>query len=78
MFAGEVVILMFTFLTPIVLTLPFYGLEIFVGLIQGFIFSMLTLVFGVMAVSHGEHGAEEHGDAHGHEAAGAAVPEPAH
>ncbi len=78
MFAGEVVILMFTFLTPIVLTLPFYGLEIFVGLIQGFIFSMLTLVFGVMAVSHGEHGAEEHGDAHGHEAVGAPVHEPAH
>ncbi len=56
MFAGEVVILMFTFLTPIVLTLPFYGLEIFVGIIQAFIFAMLTLVFAVMAVSaHGDH-----------------------
>lgn len=61
MFAGEVVILMFTFLTPLVLTLPFYGLEIFVGAIQAFIFSMLTLVFGVMAVSaHGDHHEEEH------------------
>ncbi len=56
MFAGEVIILMFTFLTPIVLTLPFYGLEIFVGAIQAFIFAMLTLVFAVMAVSvHGGH-----------------------
>ncbi|MCH7809811.1 MAG: F0F1 ATP synthase subunit A [Chloroflexi bacterium] len=56
MFAGEVIILMFTFLTPIVLTLPFYGLEIFVGIIQAFIFAMLTLVFAVMAVSvHGGH-----------------------
>jgi len=56
MFAGEVIILMFTFLTPIVLTLPFYGLEIFVGVIQAFIFAMLTLVFAVMAVSvHGGH-----------------------
>ncbi len=73
MFAGEVVILMFTFLTPIVLTLPFYGLEIFVGLIQGFIFSMLTLVFGVMAVSHGEHG-----EGHAPEATPAAIGEPAH
>ncbi|MCH7616627.1 MAG: F0F1 ATP synthase subunit A [Chloroflexi bacterium] len=55
MFAGEVIILMFTFLTPIILTLPFYGLEIFVGAIQAFIFAMLTLVFAVMAVSlHGE------------------------
>ncbi|HXG36033.1 MAG TPA: F0F1 ATP synthase subunit A, partial [Dehalococcoidia bacterium] len=58
MFAGEVVILMFTFLTPLLLTLPFYGLEMFVGIIQAFIFSMLTLVFGIMAVSH--HGPEEH------------------
>jgi F-type H+-transporting ATPase subunit a len=60
MFAGEVIILMFTFLTPIILTLPFYGLEIFVGAIQAFIFAMLTLVFAVMAVTaHGGH-EEEH------------------
>jgi F-type H+-transporting ATPase subunit a len=60
MFAGEVVILMFTFLIPLVFTLPFYGLELFVGLIQAFIFALLTLVFGMMAVSHGDHtGAEE-------------------
>jgi F-type H+-transporting ATPase subunit a len=60
MFAGQVVILMFTFLTPLVFTLPFYGLELFIGLIQGLIFAMLTLVFGIMAVSHAEaHGAEE-------------------
>jgi F-type H+-transporting ATPase subunit a len=62
MFAGEVVILMFTFLTPLILTLPFYGLELFVGVIQAFIFAMLTLVFAVMAVSH--HG--DHEDAHAH------------
>lgn len=60
MFAGEVVILMFTFLTPVVVTLAFYGLELFVGIIQAFIFAILTLVFGMMAVSHGEaHGPEE-------------------
>ncbi|MDO8615131.1 MAG: FoF1 ATP synthase subunit a [Dehalococcoidia bacterium] len=60
MFAGEVVILMFTFLTPLVITIAFYGLELFVGVIQAFIFAMLTLVFGMMAVSHGEgHGGEE-------------------
>jgi len=60
MFAGEVVILMFTFLIPLVLTLPFYGLELFVGLIQAFIFAALTLVFGMIAVAHGEPpGAEE-------------------
>lgn len=77
MFAGEVVILMFTFLTPIILTLPFYGLEIFVGLIQAFIFAMLTLVFGVMAVSHGEHAAEEHAEEHSKEGMPGAAHEPA-
>ena len=54
MFAGEVVILMFTFLAPLVLTVVMYGLEVFVGIIQAFIFALLTLVFGVMAVAHGE------------------------
>jgi F-type H+-transporting ATPase subunit a len=66
MFAGEVVIVMFTFLAPLVLTtLFFYPLELFVGVIQAFIFAMLTLVFGMMAVSHGEH--EGPGEAHGSE-----------
>jgi F-type H+-transporting ATPase subunit a len=56
MFAGEVVILMFTFLTPLILTLPFYGLELFVGVVQAFIFASLTLVFAVMATqSHDGH-----------------------
>jgi F-type H+-transporting ATPase subunit a len=58
MFAGEVVILMFTFLTPLILTLPFYGLELFVGVVQAFIFASLTLVFAVMATqSHDVHDA---------------------
>jgi F-type H+-transporting ATPase subunit a len=54
MFAGEVVILMFTFLTPLVVAIAVYGLELFVGLIQAFIFALLTLIFGMMAVAHGE------------------------
>jgi F-type H+-transporting ATPase subunit a len=62
MFAGEVVILMFTFMTPLLITtFIFYPLELFVGVIQAFIFAMLTLVFGVMAVAHGEHSAHEEG-----------------
>ena len=66
MFAGEVVILMFTFLTPLVVTIVFYGLELFVGIIQAFIFATLTLVFGMMAVAHGEaHAAEENKEEHG-------------
>jgi F-type H+-transporting ATPase subunit a len=63
MLAGEVVILMFTFLTPLILTLPFYGLELFVGAVQAFIFASLTLVFAVMATqSHDGH--EAHGPQH--------------
>jgi F-type H+-transporting ATPase subunit a len=66
MFAGEVVILMFTFLTPLIVTIVFYGLELFVGIIQAFIFATLTLVFGMMAVAHGEaHAAEENEEEHG-------------
>ena len=63
-FAGEVLLLMMSFLVPLVLINVFYGLELFVGLIQAFVFAMLTLVFAQTAVAqHGdEH--EEHGAAH--------------
>jgi F-type H+-transporting ATPase subunit a len=63
-FAGEVLLLMMSFLVPLVLINVFYGLELFVGLIQAFVFAMLTLVFAQTAVSaHGdEH--EEHQAAH--------------
>jgi len=44
-FAGEVLLLVMAFLVPLIAPLPFFGLEIFVGLIQAFIFAMLTLVF---------------------------------
>jgi F-type H+-transporting ATPase subunit a len=64
MFAGEVVILMFTFLTPLAVTVFFYGLELFVGAIQAFIFAILTLVFGIMAVTaheaHEDHSTKSH------------------
>ncbi|MBC78297.1 MAG: hypothetical protein CL745_01650 [Chloroflexi bacterium] len=56
MFAGEIVLISMGFLLPLIGMMPFMGLEIFVGMIQALIFSMLTLVFGVMAVtSHSEH-----------------------
>jgi F-type H+-transporting ATPase subunit a len=61
MLAGEILLLMMTFLVPLLLALPFYGLELFVGAIQAFVFAMLTLIFGALAVAgHGEeHAAEE-------------------
>ena len=58
MFAGEVLLVAMAFLLPLIGIIPFLGLELFVGVIQAFIFSMLTLVFATMATV--SHGAEEH------------------
>lgn len=44
-FAGEVLLIIVGFLVPYFIPLPFLFLELFVGLIQAFIFAMLTLVF---------------------------------
>ena len=63
-FAGEVLLLMMTFLVPFVLADIFYALELFVGLIQAFVFAILTLVFAMSAVSH--HGGDEHELAEAH------------
>lgn len=49
-FAGEVLLTIIAVLVPYVVPLPFLFLEVFVGFIQAFIFSMLTLVFIAMAV----------------------------
>jgi F-type H+-transporting ATPase subunit a len=55
-FAGEVLLVVISFLIPYVAPIPFLGLELFVGLIQGLVFSMLTLVFLKMAITpHGDH-----------------------
>jgi len=66
MLAGEILLLVMTFLVPFLVALPFYGLETFVGIIQAFVFAMLTLVFGVLAVSahegHEDHDDDGHGD----------------
>ena len=61
-FAGEVLLLMMSFLVPLVLVNVFYGLELFVGLIQALVFAMLTLVFAQMAVSHHGDDHEEHAE----------------
>jgi F-type H+-transporting ATPase subunit a len=45
---------------PYLVSVPFMGLELFVGLMQAFVFAMLTLVFMSMAtMGHGAEG-EEH------------------
>lgn len=51
MTAGEILVLVSCFLIPLVFTIPFYGLELLIGLIQALIFAGLTLVFGIIAVT---------------------------
>ncbi len=53
-FAGEVLLIVMAFLLPVVGSLPFFGLELFVGFIQALVFSMLTLVFLNVATVHHE------------------------
>lgn len=54
-FAGEVLLTVALFLVPYLVPLPFLFLEIFVGLVQAVVFSMLTLVFMKMAtIGHEE------------------------
>ncbi|OGG39053.1 ATP synthase F0 subunit A [Candidatus Jorgensenbacteria bacterium GWC1_48_12] len=51
-FAGEVLLVIITFLVPYLAPVPFYGLEIFVGFIQALIFAVLTTMFLVVATEH--------------------------
>ena len=63
MLAGEILIFVMTFLVGMAapILVVFYGLEVFVGAIQAFVFGALTLVFAMLATtSHEEH--EEHGE----------------
>jgi F-type H+-transporting ATPase subunit a len=58
-FAGEILFLVILFMLPVLALDLVYGLELFVGLIQAFIFAMLTLVFGIVAVTSHEEGESE-------------------
>lgn len=51
-FAGEVLLVVIAALAPLAGPLPFFILELFVGLVQALVFTMLTLVFLSIASSH--------------------------
>ncbi len=57
-FAGEVLLATIAALIPLAVPVAFFGLEIFVGIVQALIFSMLSLVFLTIATAH--HGSESH------------------
>lgn len=51
-FAGEVMLAIIAFLVPVLVPFPFLIMEIFVGVLQAFVFAMLTAVFVNLAISH--------------------------
>lgn len=64
-FAGEVLLMSMSAILAYGLPLPFMGLELFVGFIQAFIFSILTLVYFTIAASdHEEHDEHEKSEKH--------------
>lgn len=60
LFAGDALLLVMGFLLPFVGAIPFYFLEIFVGVVQAFVFAMLTLIFLELGTTgHGHTDSEE-------------------
>ncbi|MFH1894535.1 MAG: F0F1 ATP synthase subunit A [Patescibacteria group bacterium] len=55
LFAGEILLIVISYLFSYILPLPFLGLEILVGFIQAFIFPTLIVIFYTIAIqkSHG-------------------------
>ena len=55
-FAGEVILIVISSLVSLVLVVVFFGLELFVGLVQAFVFFILSLAFFHLATEHhGDH-----------------------
>jgi F-type H+-transporting ATPase subunit a len=67
LFAGDVLLLVMSFLIPVVAAVPFYILEVFIGFIQAFVFAFLTLIF--MSLGTTAHGHEEPEEVHAAEVA---------
>ena len=60
-FAGEVLLASMSAIFAYILPVPFMFLEVIVGIIQAFIFAMLTVVyFTIASQDHDEHHEEEH------------------
>ncbi|MEO8098751.1 MAG: F0F1 ATP synthase subunit A [Acidobacteriota bacterium] len=69
MFAGEQVTLVFMSMTKLIVPVIFMGLHVFVGLVQAYVFTMLTMIYIAGATAthgHGEGNNEENVHAHGH------------
>lgn len=63
-YGGELALTVMTTITLAFIPVTLYGLELFVGLMQGIIFSVLVLVFTMLAMEgHHEEGHDEHSPA---------------
>lgn len=49
----------FSELVPYVIPIPFYAMGIFVGFLQAFVFTLLTMIYIGMATAHHDHGEHE-------------------
>ncbi|HLZ22707.1 MAG TPA: FoF1 ATP synthase subunit a [Ktedonobacterales bacterium] len=67
LFAGDILLLVMSFLIPVVGAIPFYALEVFIGFIQAFVFAFLTLIF--LALGTTAHGHEDPEEEHAAEVA---------
>lgn len=56
MTGGEILLVMMIFLIPWVVAIPFYTLELLIGIVQAVIFAGLTLVFATVAITPHEDG----------------------
>ncbi|GAC1358717.1 MAG: F0F1 ATP synthase subunit A [Ktedonobacteraceae bacterium] len=59
-FAGSVLLAVFAFLLPVVADVLFIPFELFVGVIQAFVFAFLTLLFMQVGTTSHEHHEEQH------------------
>lgn len=67
-FAGEVLLVAIAGMIAYIAPIPFLFLEVFVGVIQAFIFGILTTVYFTIAAQdhdHDDHEGHEHADEHG-------------
>jgi len=61
-FAGGILLAVMTFMVAGVLPIIFYGLELFVGAIQAYVFAILTVMYASQAMT--AHHSDEHEEAH--------------
>jgi F0F1-type ATP synthase membrane subunit a len=55
LFAGQVLLFIMAFLVATMLPVVFYALKLFVGLMQAFVFAVLTLIFSAQAMESHHH-----------------------